>query len=86
MHTYRPTHTDRRAHRGSAAQRTGRRRLQVRDRLVRMRTPVIHLMRGQLRSAGLRMRSCRTETFVTRYHALEIPAACARCSRRSSTR
>jgi transposase len=63
------------AHRVSSAQRTVRRQLQVRDQLVRMRTQVINLMRGQLRSEGLRVRSGRAESFVTRYQALEVPAA-----------
>ena len=62
------------AHRVSSAQRTVRRQLQVRDQLVRMRTQVINLMRGQLRSAGLRVRSGRAERFVTRYQALDVPA------------
>lgn len=62
------------AHRVSAAHRTVRRHLQVRDQLVRMRTQIINVMRGQLRSEGLRIRSGRAESFVTRYHALELPA------------
>jgi transposase len=65
----------RRAHRVSTPQRIVRRQLQVRDQLVRMRTQVINLMRGQLRSEGLRIRSGRAESFVTRYQALEIPGA-----------
>jgi transposase len=63
------------AHRVSAAQRTVRRHLQVRDQLVRMRTQIINVMRGQLRSEGLRVRSGRAESFVTRYRALEVPPA-----------
>lgn len=62
------------AHRVSAAHRTVRRHLQVRDQLVRMRTQIINVMRGQLRSEGLRVRSGRAESFVTRYQALELPA------------
>jgi transposase len=61
------------AHRVSSAQRTVRRQLQVRDQLVRMRTQVINLMRGQLRSEGLRIRSGRAESFVARYQALAVP-------------
>jgi transposase len=61
------------AHRVSSAQRTVRRQLQVRDQLVRMRTQVINLMRGQLRSEGLRVRSGRAESFVARYQALAVP-------------
>ena len=54
------------AHRVSAAQRAVRRHLQVREQLVRMRTQIINVMRGQLRSEGLRVRSGRAESFVTR--------------------
>jgi hypothetical protein len=53
------------AHRVSAAQRTVRRHLQVRDQLVRMRTQLINVMRGQLRSEGLRVCSGRAESFDT---------------------
>lgn len=63
------------AHRVSAAQRTVRRQLQVRDQLVRMRTQMINLMRGQLRSEGLRIRSGRAESFVMRYEAVAASAA-----------
>jgi transposase len=52
-----------------------RRYLQVREQLVRMRTQIINVMRGQLRSEGLRVRSGRAESFVTRYEALAVPAA-----------
>jgi transposase len=62
------------AHRVSAAHRTLRRHLQVRDQLVRMRTQIINVMRGQLRSEGLRVRSGRAESFGTRYQALKLPA------------
>jgi transposase len=62
------------AHRVSAAQRTVRRHLQVREQLVRMRTQIINVMRGQLRSEGLRVRSGRAESFVTRYEALAVSA------------
>ena len=58
------------AHRVSSAQRTVRRQLQVRDQLVRMRTQMINLLRGQLRSEGLRVRTGRAETFVARYRAV----------------
>lgn len=63
------------AHRVSAAHRTVRRHLQVRDQLVRMRTQIINVMRGQLRSEGLRVRNGRAESFVARYQALEVPGA-----------
>lgn len=62
------------AHRVSASQRTVRRQLQVRDQLVRMRTQMINLLRGQLRSEGLRVRSGRAENFVARYHAVAASA------------
>jgi transposase len=61
------------AHRVSSAQRTVRRQLQVRDQLIRMRTQIINLLRGQLRSEGVRIRSGRAESFVTRYQA--VPAS-----------
>jgi transposase len=63
------------AHRVSAAARTVRRHLQVRDQLVRMRTQVINVMRAQVRSEGLRVRPGSAETFVARYQALAVPAA-----------
>jgi transposase len=69
LRIYRP------AHRVSAAQRTVRRHLQVREPLVRMRTQMINVMRGQLRSEGLRVQSGRAESCVTRYEALAVPAA-----------
>jgi transposase len=69
LRIYRP------AHRVSAAQRTVRRHLQVREQLVRMRTQIINVMGGQLRSEGLRIRSGRAESFVTRSEALAVPAA-----------
>ena len=62
------------AHRVSSGHRTVRRHLQVRDHLVRMRTQIINVKRGQLRSEGLRVRSGRAESFVDRYQALEVPA------------
>jgi transposase len=62
------------AHRVSTAQRMVRRQLQIRDQLVRMRTQVINLIRGQLRSEGLRVRSGREESFVTRCQALAMPS------------
>ena len=63
------------AHRVSTAQRMVRRQLQVRDQLIRMRTQMINLLRGQLRSEGLRLRSGHAESVVTRYEALAVPAA-----------
>jgi len=63
------------AHRVSSAQRMVRRQLQVRDQLIRMRTQIINLLRGQLRSEGLRIRSGRAESFVARYRAVAASAA-----------
>lgn len=63
------------AHRVSAAQRPVRRHLQVRDQLVRMRTHMINVMRGQLRSEGVRIRSGGADTFVRRYQGLAVPPA-----------
>ena len=61
------------AHRVSAVHRDMRRHLQVRDQLVRMRTQAINLMRGCLRSEGVRVRSGGTEGFVARYEAAAVP-------------
>ena len=44
----------RRAHRVSAAQRQRRREPRVREQLIRLRTPVINLLRAQLRQEGYR--------------------------------
>jgi transposase len=65
----------RRAHRVSAAQRDVRRRLQVRDALVQMRTQAINVIRTHVRSAGVRMRGGEAETFARRVRALALPAA-----------
>ena len=47
----------RRAHRASAAQRRRRRELKVRELLVRQRTALINLLRAEMRSEGLGLRS-----------------------------
>jgi transposase len=65
----------RRAHRVSAGQREVRRRLRVRDQLVRMRTQAINLLRAQLRQEGYRLGSGGAEAAVTRYRRLAVPAA-----------
>jgi transposase len=62
------------AHRVSPAQRTVRRQLLVRQQLIRMRTQLITLLRGQLRSEGLRIRSGSAARFVTRYEAVTASA------------
>jgi len=66
------------AHRVSAGQRAVRRQLQVRAQLVQMRTQAICLLRGQVRSEGLRLRGGRAERIVARYEALDVPAALRR--------
>jgi transposase len=63
------------AHRVSADQRAVRRQLQVRAQFVQMRTQAINLLRGQVRSEGLRLRTGRAESIVTRYEALDVPEA-----------
>ena len=67
----------RRAHRVSRAQGAVRRQLQVREQLIRMRTQTINVLRAQLRSVGLRLRSGAAHTVVTRCDALAIPPAIA---------
>jgi transposase len=67
--------TYRRAHRRSARQHEVQCRLNVRQELTQTRTRAISLARSITRAAGLRIRSGRTETFVERLAALEMPAA-----------
>jgi transposase len=66
--TYRP------AHRRSARQRDIQGRLNVRRELTQARTRAISLARSITRAAGLRIASGRTETFLTRLAALDLPA------------
>jgi transposase len=68
----------RRAHRVSRAQGEVRRQLQVREQLIRMRTQTINLLRAQLRSVGVRLRSGAARTVGQRCDALAIPPAIAR--------
>jgi transposase len=63
----------RRAHRVSAAQRDRRRRLRVREQLVRVRTQAINLLRAQLRQEGYRLGSGSAEGTLRRYQALTVP-------------
>lgn len=63
------------AHRVSAAQRDRRRRLRVRDQLIRVRTQAINLLRAQLRQEGYRLGSGSAEAALTRYEALALPSA-----------
>ena len=66
---YRPTH------RVSPVSREIRRRLLVRDQLVRMRTQLINILRSQVRATGRRMPTGAAETFSRRFAALDVPAA-----------
>ena len=65
----------RRAHRVSATQRAVRRRLRVREHLVRMRTQAINLLRAQLRQEGYRLAKGGAESTVRRYGRLAVPSA-----------
>jgi len=63
------------AHRVSAAQRDRRRRLRVREQLVRIRTKTINLLRAQLRQEGYRLASGGAEAAPARYARLTVPPA-----------
>jgi transposase len=67
--------TYRLAHRRSARQHEVQCRLNVRQELTQARTRAISLARCITRAAGLRIRSGRTETFLTRLAALELSPA-----------
>ena len=67
--------TYRRAHRRSGRQQEVQCRLNVRQELVQARTRAISLTRSITRAIGLRLRGGRTETFLTRLAALDIPPA-----------
>ena len=62
------------AHRVSAAQRRMRRRLRVREQLIRMRTQAINLLRAQLRQEGARLPAGASETAARRCRALALRA------------
>lgn len=62
------------AHRRSAQQHAVQSQLNVRQELVQARTRAISLARAITRAAGFRIRSGRTETFLTRLDALDLPA------------
>ena len=66
--------TYRLAHRRSARQHEVRCQLNVRQELTRARTRAISVARAITRGAGLRIRSGRTEIFLTRLAALEMTA------------
>jgi len=61
------------AHRRSARQHAVQSQLNVRQELVQARTRAISLARAITRAAGFRVRSGRTETFLTRLDALDLP-------------
>jgi len=61
------------AHRRSGRQRTVQDMLNVRLELTDSRTRAISLARAITRAAGFRIRSGRTETFLDRLTALELP-------------
>jgi transposase len=63
------------AHRRSARQRIVQSMLNVRRELTDSRTRAILLIRATTRSAGFRIRSGRTETFLDRLAALNLPAS-----------
>jgi transposase len=65
--------TYRAAHRRSSRQHEVQCRLNVRRELTQARTRAISLARGITRAAGLRIRSGRTETFLQRVTALDLP-------------
>ena len=67
--------TYRRAHRRSARQHEVQCRLNVRQELTQARTRAISLARSITRAAGLRIRSGRAETFLTRLAALDMPTS-----------
>jgi transposase len=63
------------AHRVSSAARAIRQRLLVRDHLVRLRTQLINVLRGQVRATGRRLPTGAAETFSRRFAALDLPVA-----------
>lgn len=63
------------AHRRSAQQRIVQSMLNVRRELTDSRTRAISLCRAITRGAGFRIRGGRTETFLDRLAALELPAS-----------
>ena len=62
------------AHRVSAAQRRQRRRLRIREQLIRIRTQVINLVRAQLRQEGYRLPRGASETTARRCRTLSLGA------------
>src|SRR5215208_775280 len=63
------------AHRVSAAQRQVRRRLRVREQLIRMRTQAINLVRAQLRQEGYRLPSGASPSAAARCRRVPLHAA-----------
>jgi transposase len=62
----------RRAHRVSREQRAERRRLRLREQLIRVRTQAINLLRAQLRQEGYRLPSGASSTVVPRLQTLRV--------------
>lgn len=62
------------AHRVSAAQRQVRRKLRVREQLIRMRTQAINLVRAQLRQEGHRLPSGASPSAATRCRRVALEA------------
>lgn len=60
------------AHRVSAAQRQVRRRLRVREQLIRVRTQAINLLRSQLRQEGYRLPSGASPSAASRCRRLAV--------------
>src|SRR5215210_4428848 len=65
----------RRAHRASAAARTLRRTLRVRQQLVRQRAGLITLLRALLRQEGIAVASGSAERMLTRLDRVSLPPA-----------
>lgn len=63
------------AFRVRAAQRATRRRLRIREQLIRLRTQAINLLRAQLRQEGYRLPSGSSATTTARYRTLALPPA-----------
>jgi transposase len=65
------------AHRVSREQRAERRRLRVREQLIRVRTQAINLLRAQLRQEGYRLPSGSSARVVPRLDTLPVAPALA---------
>jgi transposase len=65
----------RRAHRISAATRSRRQQLRIREHLVRTRTSTVNTLRAMLRQQGVRLGSGHPETILTRLAKLDLDPA-----------